>query len=372
MTRSFCLTLLAAASVSGCASFGRQSEAPIAYEASSNPAVRCLCLWNGGEAEGGAGGPSRGFVGQLYFFNSTDPSPVAVNGDLRVFVFDDVGTKEQQTRPMHEFEITADALQGFVKSTQLGPAYEIFVPYPRPGRNAANCSLRVRLSRADGSRVFSDMAEIKLSGAESAETIATVRDLPVAEELPQHIRARGETLGVQKDGAIRPASDTQVSDFDESRVASYQQKIDRFLRERGQRELQPVAAKPNRSDRSSFEPIGRQRLNPEPAPFQPEPATTRPIPTPEPSDTFEIRTLSRPLGRQTEAPARNAELDTTATEVAPMQPVVESPRVLELPEPIPFLPVGDQASLDRAVNSLDDIKLPLPAIELPPLTVEGS
>ena len=362
MTRWLCLTLFPITLISGCASLGGQSKTPIAYESDLNPAVRCLCLWSSGEAEGN-GSLSRGFVGQLYFFNASDAAPVAVNGDLRVFVFDDQGTQEEQARPIHEFEIPADTLQGFVKPTQLGPAYDIFVPYPRSGRDSANCSLRVRLTRADGSRVFSDMAEIKLAGPDSAETIArnNARDLPVAEELPQHIRTRSETLGVQKDGAILPASDSRPASADNARLEGYQQRIDSFMRDRASREPQVRPQTQERFDRSGFKPVNRKRTPAEPEPFDFQPEDVRPIETPEQGDAFEIRTLSRPLSRLSDQPTRNSKLDTKTT-LAPSSSAAAD-HVLSLPEPEPFAPVGDQAALECTGIPVDVIELPLPAIE---------
>lgn len=375
MTRWISSFALVAVTVSGCASLGHKSSGtPVVFETDMDRAVRCVCLWNTGEAESSDGRSSRGFAGQLYFFTVNEASPVAVAGDLRVFVFDDIGTDEEQSRPMHEFEVPAEALQGFVKDTQLGPAYNIFVPYPRRSRDAVNCTLRVRLTRPDGSRVFSEMAEVKLPGPEPAGSVvrSKARDLPLAEELPQQILARGETIGVRSNGTVSRASHDQFaqgreSSFDETRVSAYEQKINDFMRTR-EVPVQPQAEQVKRvSDRSEFESIPSIHHDDEPLPFIEDVPSTRELKPPASSDTFEIRTLSRPLSRVSSPTVIEQSAELIPVELPlPIDPSAalsaeEADAMVLLPEPDPFVPVGDQVSVEQTVaDPFLGIDLPLP------------
>ena len=93
----------------GCASFGPQdSSPPVAFETDAARAVRCLCLWSEGEATSADGRSTRGFAGQIYFFTADGASPVAVEGDVRVFLFDDIGTPKEQARPVDRLDISAE------------------------------------------------------------------------------------------------------------------------------------------------------------------------------------------------------------------------------------------------------------------------
>ena len=129
-----------------------------------NPAVKALCLWEPANGHNADGLPTRGFAGQILFFTARSPVPVQVNGDVRVYLFDDQGTREEQAKPIRQFDFLGDAWMVHLQETTLGPAYHVFVPYVRKGHHQANCALRVRLKPAEGPVIFSDMAKVTLPG----------------------------------------------------------------------------------------------------------------------------------------------------------------------------------------------------------------
>jgi len=126
--------------------------------------ARCLCLWQPVNAEDDAGQPVRGFGGQIYFFAAGSEEPIEVDGAVRVFVFDDVGTPEQQARPKDIQDYDAFVWKSLLANSQFGSNYTVFVPHAAASKYESICSLRLRLDQPDGSQLFSDMATIKLAG----------------------------------------------------------------------------------------------------------------------------------------------------------------------------------------------------------------
>ncbi len=168
-----CLMLVAAACcLAGCAElsksgFGRRK---VVVPTRANPVVEIVCLWEPGEGVGIDNGPARGFVGQLLFMTSAEPEPARVDGDIRIYLFDDQGTIEEQGKPIHQFDFSAEAWNRYLRETNIGAGYQIFVPYTRPGGYQAKCTLRVRYTPADGGPpVFSRMTTVSLPGRRRPE-----------------------------------------------------------------------------------------------------------------------------------------------------------------------------------------------------------
>ena len=140
-----------------------------------NPAVRCICLWQPADGTW-EGRPSRGFGGQVFFLDRKTARPIAVKGDVRIHVFDNFGPRKDHGKPVHTFDFTKGAWNAFLVKTQFGPAYNIFVPYTRPGYHKTEGAVRVRLAGNDVPTVFSDMSYVKLEGtnekSNSTETFA--------------------------------------------------------------------------------------------------------------------------------------------------------------------------------------------------------
>jgi hypothetical protein len=148
-----------------------------------------VCLWEPAEGVGMDGLPTRGFAGQILFFAKGGAEPVKVNGDVRIYVFDDQGTEEEQTRPLHEFNFPPDAWNIYRAHTNLGTAYQVFVPYTRKGGMQANCALRVRLAAADRVPVYSKIANVALPGR-----VVPTKDTAVSAPLTQATDAAGPDL----------------------------------------------------------------------------------------------------------------------------------------------------------------------------------
>jgi hypothetical protein len=159
------VALLLAVSASGCQHlmfWDNLARLPSASE--KHPVVEVICLWEQAEGTGLDGLPCRGFAGQLLFFAQGRTPPVRVHGNIHIYVFDDQGTLEEQEHPIHQFDFDSKAFQSFLTDTNIGAAYQMFIPYTRKGSHRATCSLRVRFTPAEGNPVYSKMASVILSG----------------------------------------------------------------------------------------------------------------------------------------------------------------------------------------------------------------
>ncbi|MBX3449571.1 MAG: hypothetical protein KF777_08440 [Planctomycetaceae bacterium] len=173
-----------------------------------HPVVEVMCLWEPGEGRDTQGLPTRGFAGQVLFFGMGVAEPMKVNGDVKVYVFDDHGTEEERKKPIHIFEFPADVWNTYFRVGNVGASYQIFIPYTRPGSNLANCSLRLRYSDTVSGALYSKSATLTLPGTKSGDgslTRATPRSAhdslassgiqQASYEVPQGEPARGTPLG---------------------------------------------------------------------------------------------------------------------------------------------------------------------------------
>jgi hypothetical protein len=193
-------------SFTGCASTGfwKSNSGRFDKADADHPAVKIVCLWQTAEGRGLDNRPTRGFAGQILFLTQDSPTPVEVDGDVRIYLFDDQSPPEVQTKPIHQFDFTGGAWGNYLKKTAWGPTYQLFVPYTREGDFAARCELRVRLTPKAGPTVLSEPASISLPGP-ATEAAANTRPAPAGQPAlleaaqtaafgPQEPRSRGPNL----------------------------------------------------------------------------------------------------------------------------------------------------------------------------------
>ena len=169
----------------------------------SNPAVRILCMWQPADGAGVDDKPARGVAGQIFFFTQNSVTPVEVEGDVRIFLFDDQGPEAQQGTALHEFDFVKGAWKAHLVGTQFGPAYQLFVPYSRKGHHQAELAVRIRLTPPNGPVIFSDMATINLQGYDSKQ--ANADDSVATSE------TTGKTSGQLAVGKVAADSPTKIT-----------------------------------------------------------------------------------------------------------------------------------------------------------------
>ncbi|MBX3444423.1 MAG: hypothetical protein KF774_18635 [Planctomyces sp.] len=158
MPRTACTPLLlivAAASgllAGGCTSLASVSrwfdKVPVAD--ANHPVMDLSCIWQQGTGRTPEGLPCRGFCGQLMFVTAGNRVPAIVNGHVAIYVFDNVGGVNEQSKPLSVFEFTPQEWAQFARRTNLGMTYQLFVPYMRRGEHRAECHLRVKYTPAEG------------------------------------------------------------------------------------------------------------------------------------------------------------------------------------------------------------------------------
>lgn len=155
---------MAATSLTGCTTFNTVFGKQMPRATASDPVVEIVCLWQPGEGRDPDGLPCKGFLGQIMFLSRSTATPVICEGAVRVYLFDDQGTLEEQIKPLRQFDFDDGSWQIHLTETAFGPTYNVFIPYVRRGVTDANCSLRVRLKNKQGMQVFSDLTNMSLSG----------------------------------------------------------------------------------------------------------------------------------------------------------------------------------------------------------------
>lgn len=135
-----------------------------------HPVVDIMCLWEAAEGTGLNGMPSRGFRGQILFFTAGQTSPAKIDGEIRIFVFDQNGPDGDASKPIHQFDFPGLAWNGFLAQTNFGNAYQLFIPYTKAGNEHADCQLRVRYTPKVGNPVYSRPCSVPLPGTKGSES----------------------------------------------------------------------------------------------------------------------------------------------------------------------------------------------------------
>lgn len=136
----------------------------VAMADAAHPAIEILAIWQAAEGPGPKGIPVRGFAGQIFFFSQDRETPVAVDGEARIYVFDDHGTSQQQVQPLHQYDFDRASWTAHLQNSKIGPTYGVFIPYPRNDYHQAVCSLRIRFSAPKTRPLYSPSSTIVLPG----------------------------------------------------------------------------------------------------------------------------------------------------------------------------------------------------------------
>ena len=135
-----------------------------------NPVIDMFCVWDIAEGQDPDGLPTRGFAGKITFFTRNIPTGVRVDGDVRIYVYDNQGPPDERNKPLHQWDFIGDAWTIHLQKSSLGPAYSVFIPYTRKGGHQANCALRVRLTPKNRPPIYSESVAVYMPGTKSEET----------------------------------------------------------------------------------------------------------------------------------------------------------------------------------------------------------
>lgn len=170
------LVALCAASiltVSGCASssFLKTSsallKAPVNFvSGKSQPksVAKILCLWEAAEGQGLDEKPSRGFAGQVMFFEHGNPTPTQVVGDVVIYQYKDYDPDAEEHTLLHTFRFDSGAWKAHRTKGTLGDSYNVFLPFTEKHKDRVTCALRVEITLENGRKISSPYTEVNLAG----------------------------------------------------------------------------------------------------------------------------------------------------------------------------------------------------------------
>lgn len=130
----------------------------------SQSVAKVLCLWEAAEGQGLDEKPSRGFAGQVLFFEHGNPSPVKVVGDVVIYQYKDYDPDAEEHTLLHTFRFDSGAWQAHRAKGTLGDSYNVFLPFAERHKDRVTCALRVELTTESGRKVSSPYTEVTLAG----------------------------------------------------------------------------------------------------------------------------------------------------------------------------------------------------------------
>ncbi|MEP3481370.1 MAG: hypothetical protein ABJZ55_19165 [Fuerstiella sp.] len=159
--------------VSGCSSssFLKTSsallKAPVDFvsgKSRQKSVAKILCLWEAAEGQGLDEKPSRGFAGQVMFFEYGNPTPVQIAGDVVIYQYKDYDPEAEEHTLLHTFRFDAGAWQAHRTQGTLGDSYNVFLPFTEKHKDRVTCALRVEMTLENGSKISSPYTEVNLAG----------------------------------------------------------------------------------------------------------------------------------------------------------------------------------------------------------------
>ena len=130
--------------------FLRKAGPEVRVAAEDDPVIEVVTFWTPAEGTGPSGAPVSGFSGRILMLNAGGDDPVVADGAVRIYLFTNVGTRADQARPTHQIDVTPRQWRTCLAMSNLGPGYEVFVPYPDRPNHTVQCSLRVRFTPVVG------------------------------------------------------------------------------------------------------------------------------------------------------------------------------------------------------------------------------
>lgn len=137
---------------------------------------KILCLWEAAEGQGLDEKPSRGFAGQVMFFEHGNPTPVKVAGQIAIYQYKDYDPDAEEHTLLHTFKFDSEAWQVHRANGTLGDSYNVFLPYVEKHKERTTCALRVELTLENGQKISSPYTEVTLAGKQTSITPAQRRD----------------------------------------------------------------------------------------------------------------------------------------------------------------------------------------------------
>lgn len=150
-----------------------------------------------------AGRSTRGFGGRLMFHNQESETPIKVEGELTVYLFDDRSEDPLHEKPIHKYIFPAEVFEKHYSKSKLGHSYSFWLPVDEVGGIEKKLTVITRFEPKLGGKVLGNPSTHVLPGR-------PVDDEPTS-PLVQRFEARGykkKANGeIQQVAYIEPVSD---------------------------------------------------------------------------------------------------------------------------------------------------------------------
>ncbi len=176
----FFLALLAAAAVAllatGCASIETPSMPALpslpnlpeslsswqAKDETTESPKSLAVVWKTAVLQAPGATPTRGFGGIVTFYGPDRKTPIKVDGQLTVYVYEDSPRTSEKVAPDAKFVVPADQLTKQYKESPLGHAYSVWVPWDKAGGPKRELMLTACFAPTEGDLVMGMPARVVL------------------------------------------------------------------------------------------------------------------------------------------------------------------------------------------------------------------
>ncbi|WP_417384601.1 hypothetical protein [Gimesia sp.] len=279
------LMLCASTSLTGCTTLALSHwnwKSDHKYATAKKPAIEIVALWEASEGKGVDGKPTRGFAGQLLFFQHNNTSPVYVKGEVYVDLYDEQGNLVAPNKPIHQYKFDSGAWQVHAVESTLGPAYQVFIPYVRKGRDQVECALRVKLVQKDAPEIYSRMISVKLDGntpESKEESVVQNAQKTAGEQTDSEIevdtlarRESGKRLEISPQNKLRQLKraleeNSEIQQVKAEAPAPVEDERDERIR-RLEQQLGELLNQQNRATQASYQTTSQQSSSVQPVRYQ--------------------------------------------------------------------------------------------------------
>lgn len=157
---------------SGCSQFASSSANPTNWFAETEEIEkeipdRILPIWTDTVLHQPNQRGVRGFGGRIYFYKDGEDTPIEVDGNMTVYVFDGDYDSQNPTQPLKKYVITAAQLQKLESKSTLGMSYSIWIPWEEVGGASKKLNLIARFDGTNGGTVISNSSTKLLPGIDT-------------------------------------------------------------------------------------------------------------------------------------------------------------------------------------------------------------
>lgn len=127
--------------------------------------TQIVATWTDTVLQQSGNGAKRGFGGRLYFYGSDRATPIAVEGQLVVYAFDETGRESTDNRPNKRYVFPPEQFALHQSESDLGVSYSFWLPWDGMNGLQKDVSLIARFEPVrGGTLVVSDQSQVRLPG----------------------------------------------------------------------------------------------------------------------------------------------------------------------------------------------------------------